>query len=154
MQEQTSMSTVPASGRREILADNEVGCDSEAELDYPSPQPGVAIKNHPGFFLFDPKCEAIPHTSFYLFIVIIMKQSKTFITYLIKDKAQFTDMYRTLSECCDQPLTDYPTEGVVRQTFFRDKKLVFKTYKYAHDLYIHDYRDGHEAKYHYEVRGA
>lgn len=83
-----------------------------------------------------------------------MKQSKTFVSYLIKDKAQFTEMYRTLAECCDQPLTDYPTEGVVRQTFFRDRKLVFKTYKYARDLYIHDYRDGHEAKYHYEVRGA
>ena len=81
-----------------------------------------------------------------------MKQSKTFVSYLIKDKAQFTDMYNTLAECCDNPLVDYPTEGVVRQTFFRDRKLVFKTYKYAHDLYIHDYRDGHEAKYHYEVK--
>lgn len=83
-----------------------------------------------------------------------MKQSKTFITYLIKDKAEFTRMYQTLAWWSDSHIEDKPEGCLKRETFFKDKKLLFKTYKYARDLYIHDYRDGHEAKYHYEVRGA
>lgn len=135
--------------------------DSEAGPDVPhSTTSRRGNKKPPWIFFIEPERWGetfkhwmfIPHTSFYLFIVIAMKQSKTFKSFLIQDKAKFTDMYRTLAECCDNPLVDYPSEGVTRQTFFRNKQLVFKTYRYAHDLWIHDYRDGHEAKYHFEVR--
>lgn len=81
-----------------------------------------------------------------------MKQSKTFITYLIKDKAEFTRMYQTLADYSDSHIEDKPEWCLARQTFFKDKKLLFKTYKYVNDLYIHDYRDWHEAKYHFEVK--
>lgn len=81
-----------------------------------------------------------------------MKESKKFVTYLIKDKKEFTKMYQTLADYSDSRIEDRPSWCLARQTFFKDKKLLFKTYKYANDLYLHDYRDGHEAKYHFEVK--
>ena len=38
-----------------------------------------------------------------------MKESKKFVTYLIKDKKEFTKMYQTLADYSDSRIEDRPS---------------------------------------------
>lgn len=78
-----------------------------------------------------------------------MKQSKTFKTFTV-DMATLKKAYEVICADCDRPLVEKKQgqyDSYKQETYFKDRKLVAKTYHYPHTLYLHDYRDGHEAKY-------